>query len=1172
MNALETSIEKDKNMKTLLDNLKLVFVDNTNNELLKLKYSEIVNVFTNNFDEIARVKKIYDLKDTYGIEEGDNFENYMNTLESKINTDHQMQKLLYPVYIPSSEQHPPHVTDSVELIKQATSIANDLIKKILPRSALVQKIGNDIGSDVINTGIESAEEELSSALSDKSNRIDNKKTFKLHDNVIATYTFKDLTEAHRLIGENESGNLRDMSTLSLDIPATISGVNNDGTYDIEYIDGEKEEHVPQDRIIRLSGDNDNTISTDEVKRLKIAFLEELKSKFNNNGPVFQEIREEIERIENKRSTATVEDNTQQKTNNEVVNDIRVDDTNKTDTKKVKQQQQPQPQPQPQQQQQENNDIVEPASLKTNTRGNIQKITDVNTAIEQKVKSTLEPLLAPFRDDFVEMTDDDKDTYDVKPMQGGTIEIKTNFLTDYINKQIPILFNLFNDGFKYIFAIPIQHKNLNLFLSTLYATETIKKLYSTDGNDNHILFYKDIIALMFIDGDVKTTKFTQNNVLNDAMSINKKYPYKVTNYTANYITFLNNFGEEIENYSNITNIAYEKVYNIVDMIIMYKFYFSNTNQEGNRSIRYYLAARLYTFFKYNEKIIQNKIWNNRQEVTNHANELFNNLTQIKDALDINGQPTDNLTLKQIIQNINADKILTIIKINNYSLKKASENLHIYPYIYNSARYEPFLKAETNDINSSMLLAYKNDTNKYYDDDNEDEIKVTGETSLKYGQFGPFNHIFKPNATNEDMANHHVICDDSDATNNNIYSLIERGKNVFMLGYGSSGAGKTRSLFGAIETINGKPKVLKGIVSYMVENIAKKKDFSVQSYEFYMSESGQLDKNDENLLPEYKIGDTHYRENLIAEDRGKITFIWDTTNDDYKLVGQNVKQFNHNNTDQHADSHLFQNTNFENVMNYIISKNRLERPTMNNPNSSRSHVVSIFDFSTETETETKNKGKLIIGDLAGVENTFNENSIYTLKMFYNKINVSNNKIVIDESTEDTFSIQFTFEPQNMEFEINVLLQTVQLKSENIDLYRNTLRNLIKGMVASKKIDLTPINDKTILTDDYEGNGKLDNTLHHINPDSDEIINEINQFSLTWDDIHNTKAKKGPSRKKLMKYLSYLATKRDGKNFKYQYYFKNKFGSKDFTFFNGKNTFLPQDENNKDYYDIKTTEKRF
>ena len=56
MNALETSIEKDKNMKTLLDNLKLVFVDNTNNELLKLKYSEIVNVFTNSLTSLSFFK------------------------------------------------------------------------------------------------------------------------------------------------------------------------------------------------------------------------------------------------------------------------------------------------------------------------------------------------------------------------------------------------------------------------------------------------------------------------------------------------------------------------------------------------------------------------------------------------------------------------------------------------------------------------------------------------------------------------------------------------------------------------------------------------------------------------------------------------------------------------------------------------------------------------------------------------------------------------------------------------------------------------------------------------------------------------------------------------------------------------------------------------------------
>ena len=81
------------------------------------------------------------------------------------------------------------------------------------------------------------------------------------------------------------------------------------------------------------------------------------------------------------------------------------------------------------------------------------------------------------------------------------------------------------------------------------------------------------------------------------------------------------------------------------------------------------------------------------------------------------------------------------------------------------------------------------------------------------------------------------------------------------------------------------------------------------------------------------------------------------------------------------------------------------------------------------------------MAGVENTFNENSIYTLKMFHNKIGLNEkNKAMIKKTREkEPEPIVFNVTPNNVDFEINALLQTVELKDEkgkskNVQTYKS------------------------------------------------------------------------------------------------------------------------------------------
>ena len=721
------------------------------------------------------------------------------------------------------------------------------------------------------------------------------------------------------------------------------------------------------------------------------------------------------------------------------------------------------------------------------KSNMKDIQHTNQIIQAQVNNNKEPLLAPFRDDIEGILNEKPDNEEMKVVTiNQTLKDKTDTLTKYTDENIKKLFDLFNDGFKYIFAIPIQHKNLNLFLNSLFTKTDLssnqkKQGGYTKGGTNTTYtkitdFYKDIISLMFIDGSVQYTSNTKSEILNKAMNVDT-YPYKVTDYHTNYSTFLANFEDASYLTKNSKQTVYPIIYNIVDIIIMYKYYFSAAQSQNitYADIRFYLALRLYTFFKYLDK--NNMIFKNPEMFNANVKSFINTDITIENALGINDNVDENkpLTLKQIIQNINKNKILTIIKINNYTFENGKP-LHAHPYHYNRARYEPFLNKQQ----TSMLLAYKNDTIKYFNK-NEDYIEPGKEiknNDIEYGLFGPFNHIFGPKDTNEQMANHDIICKDNDpdADNNNILSLINKGKNVFMLGYGSSGAGKTRSLFGGIEKVNGEENIEKGIVSHMVEKLASKNKFSVRSYEFYMKENTEGPRNfqqNENLLSEYKIGDKDNGHHLIAKVRQSMTFEWKVVDQKkkkgyYILTNNEVNTFNHDtrgNDKEPAKSFVTNKNYFENVMNYIISENRLERPTMNNPNSSRSHVISIFSFEQEGGNE---KGKLIIGDLAGVENTFNENSIHTLKKFHDNHKISKYKDS-NSSPESipTYPIEIDVEQKYRNFEIQALLQFNDGTKNK--LHREMLNDLIRNKIIGTdkaKILLRPIDKTCILNDKYTG----------------------------------------------------------------------------------------------------------
>lgn len=217
-------------------------------------------------------------------------------------------------------------------------------------------------------------------------------------------------------------------------------------------------------------------------------------------------------------------------------------------------------------------------------------------------------------------------------------------------------------------------------------------------------------------------------------------------------------------------------------------------------------------------------------------------------------------------------------------------------------------------------------------------------LNYDQsymFGPFTKIFTPNKENKDIKVTEIL------------KHINDNRDVFIMGYGASGAGKTSSLIylkkytksGIISTDGILIELCKQIIAQKGEdNIAK---VEVKCYEF-------LRKPKEQMITT--------RDVISVQDQ-KLVF-------NKELALDN--KYDHKNT--YIDRTSSDTTEFAkgsplgNVLIHLIDTDRYVKATTNNPNSSRSHVVVSLKFVGAKEEDSVS---VVVGDFAGVENEFDCN---------------------------------------------------------------------------------------------------------------------------------------------------------------------------------------------------------
>lgn len=227
----------------------------------------------------------------------------------------------------------------------------------------------------------------------------------------------------------------------------------------------------------------------------------------------------------------------------------------------------------------------------------------------------------------------------------------------------------------------------------------------------------------------------------------------------------------------------------------------------------------------------------------------------------------------------------------------------------------------------------------------EMKTNPDYPYSYA-FGRFTNVFLPDKTNEQIATEMTSIKDK----------LKNGTNVFMIGYGASGSGKTSSL---ISLKRGETRE-NGIITHLCNQL-----------------SDQFSKVTLTCVEIYETSDS---KNTLILTSPPISFI--VENSSFVLASNYVHKNNHPYRCKDEETTTFtQGTSMGEVVIHVIDTDRFIRATTNNPQSSRSHALVFVKFENRIAKELTSSSDptLIIGDFAGVENAFACDKPETLNAF-------------------------------------------------------------------------------------------------------------------------------------------------------------------------------------------------
>ena len=321
------------------------------------------------------------------------------------------------------------------------------------------------------------------------------------------------------------------------------------------------------------------------------------------------------------------------------------------------------------------------------------------------------------------------------------------------------------------------------------------------------------------------------------------------------------------------------------------------------------------------------------------------------------------------------VISYVKIRDNMGADIMNNRGFNPrYLYGIDNTEiPITEFTTILQNVPLTLVYKNYEFETIGKGNDGKMlmKNIKDKSLQYDnlfQYGRFSKIIY-NENNENFGNNM----------NEVIEKLKSDSNVFIIGYGASGAGKTTTLIYDGTDAAKDSNQTDGAVVYMLKNLVKFgngatkfKSAKLTITEIFMSE--EIGEGGNIKIEQIdKIKDVG-----ISYNEESQTFIANTP---INYTGELTAEPKYK--DRLFGGDITTQKTLSEILKLLVDDKRKIDATSNNPQSSRSHVISTIKFG-------ENGPCLFIGDFAGVENKFD--------ITFNKQTVSE---ILGKSNEEIFN---------------------------------------------------------------------------------------------------------------------------------------------------------------------------
>ena len=540
----------------------------------------------------------------------------------------------------------------------------------------------------------------------------------------------------------------------------------------------------------------------------------------------------------------------------------------------------------------------------------------------------------------------------KEQQGGETPIE-------INNKMKKLVNLYIGIVEFIIYTPIFYKLTSLtcdkfkiiFNQNIYDGTLSGNIKNKLDSKSLTELYSVLLAFMYVDMSIfNSDELSKNFFIENSKGIMKGYTYGEIIAQDKYKLYNSN-------YYKLKNMAPEQklIVYVSEFIKLLSMLLENKSiDEGNNiNKKYKIYEILLTYIISQYEILEN--------IVNKYIPLF----ELSDNIDFRNK------IDEYIKEANDENIITYLKIRNDEDKTG---------IYND-RFNIKMNKQQNTEPNKVMIEYMDDNFPYYKKNQDggyelsDEIKSMTENSnydknealgtldiAKYTYkylFGEFSNIFTPNLSNEEIAQKMDI----------IKNKIKENKPVFMIGYGASGAGKTSSL------IYFKRNNENGILINLCNQLGATEGYSeieLKCKEFYHT-------------TDVKTVDAPMIVN-VPEDNGSVKFKYDGENfvlsEEYKhTTHHQYRLINKERTGIEKETVFPVGTVIGEVIIHLIDTDRFVKATTNNPNSSRSHTLVFVKLIGKDEEGKDKSGNIIIGDFAGVENTFACENPNTINAFLN-----------------------------------------------------------------------------------------------------------------------------------------------------------------------------------------------